>query len=241
MLFSHPEIAARLNEGFECAWQSVRAVPKIEIDFGDGRRLERTLNGNVATLFCTPQGELYDLVPGIVSPEEYLARLGEASRLFAALSSSPDPRRLVGRYHQESARLARLAPALARAEIELELHQADMAKMWVEHSLKKALGNLHLARTSETGRQGARQDAHGDPPAAENELAADTEHNRIHRYPLAHALLAEQPLAPWDSLTSRVYREILGVDLDDPWLGLAPYVLGGELGRREPEPERASR
>ena len=39
------------------------------------------------------------------------------------------------------------------------------------------------------------------------------------------------PLARPAEIQGLVYRELLHVDLDDPYLGLAPDVLGGELGR----------
>ena len=47
-LYSDPAIADRLRQDFVLHWQSVRPVPKITIDFGDGRKLERTITGNSA-------------------------------------------------------------------------------------------------------------------------------------------------------------------------------------------------
>jgi hypothetical protein len=63
-------------------------------------------------------------------------------------------------------------------------------------------------------------------------LLEDTRYNRAIRYPKAHDLLARAPLSKPSELTKTAYKEILDVDLDDPYLGLAPYVLGGEGGRR---------
>ena len=39
MLFSHPTLSAWLSDRFECAWESIRPVPKVTIDFGNGRTL----------------------------------------------------------------------------------------------------------------------------------------------------------------------------------------------------------
>ena len=68
MLFSQPEIVDLLNTEFECAWQELRPVPRVEIDFGNGHRLERTLAGNIATWYLLPDGRAYDLLPGLVGP-----------------------------------------------------------------------------------------------------------------------------------------------------------------------------
>src|SRR5262245_58426354 len=71
-----------MGNDFECAWQSVRPVPRVTIDFGDGRTLERTLHGNVATFFCTAEGRVFDVAPGVGTPEDFLARLAQASALY---------------------------------------------------------------------------------------------------------------------------------------------------------------
>ena len=81
MLFSHPDVARFLSDSFECAWESVRPVPHVTIDFGNGRMLERTLHGNIVTYLCTASGEVYDLIPGLVDPREYVRRLDQAVRL----------------------------------------------------------------------------------------------------------------------------------------------------------------
>jgi hypothetical protein len=69
-------------------------------------------------------------------------------------------------------------------------------------------------------------------------LEQDTREVLELRYPLALALLRERPLARPAELTHEVYRRLLEVDLADPYLGLAPAVLGGELGAPLSPPER---
>ena len=46
MLLSDPDVIRFVNENFVACWQMVRPVPQVTIDFGDGRRLRRTLGGN---------------------------------------------------------------------------------------------------------------------------------------------------------------------------------------------------
>lgn len=230
MLFSHPDVARHMSQLFECAWESVRPVPHVTIDFGNGHTLERTLHGNIVTYLCTASGEVYDLIPGLVDPREYLHRLDQAIRLRrgmsfvglvpplagdSASSSEPPPapvhdpsRVLWTRWHEA---------VVARASAgELQggdpINVFDGSKMRVEHRIDMALA----------------------PPMNEGDiaaLAADTLHNRTHRYPLASQLLLERPFVRHVEITAEVYRRVLGVDLSDPYLGLAPEVLGGEGGR----------
>jgi len=230
VLFSHPEIVAFLGEQFECAWQGLRPVPFVEIDFGNGYRLERTLNGNIATWFCTPDGRAYDVLPGLVGPAEYLARLRGARRLHEALASianadgsGVDLHQLVRRYHESELALQDHEPATLRAAAERERQVADLVKSLVESSIKRSVGKLHAAAAEDF-------EAFATTPDDE-ELAEDTAYNREHRYPAAHRLLESRPLATPAELTWELFREVLHVDLEDPYLGLAPRVLGGELGR----------
>ncbi|HMP61494.1 MAG TPA: hypothetical protein PKD86_19295, partial [Gemmatales bacterium] len=55
-------------------------------------------------------------------------------------------------------------------------------------------------------------------------LAADTQHNEGRRRRAVHELLAEVgPVRP-EAITRRLYKEILGTDLDDPYLGLGTIL-----------------
>jgi len=159
---------AKFLRGFECAWQSVRPVPRVEIDFGNGTKLTRTLNGNIATLFCTSDGGVYDIVPGLVAADEFLRRAREAVALHGFTGST----RTLAAYH--------------RVKI----------------------------------------DADGDAEAGATLLDEDTRINIETRYPMAHALMARRPLARPEEITSELYRDILDVDLDDPFLGLKPHFDG---------------
>ena len=46
LLYPQPIINQLLRDRFVLHWQSVRPVPRVTIDFGDGRRHERTLTRN---------------------------------------------------------------------------------------------------------------------------------------------------------------------------------------------------
>src|SRR5262249_5911580 len=45
-LYANKEVSDFLRDHFVLHWKSVRPVPHITIDFGDGRKMDRTITGN---------------------------------------------------------------------------------------------------------------------------------------------------------------------------------------------------
>src|SRR5262245_24965907 len=64
-LYPDATVSRLLAERFTLCWHSVRPVPKVTIDFGDGRTLERTLTGNSAHLVLDARGRPVDALPGL--------------------------------------------------------------------------------------------------------------------------------------------------------------------------------
>jgi hypothetical protein len=64
-LYANGEISQALRDNYVLHWKSVRPVPRVTIDFGDGRKLERTLTGNSIHYILTPDGEVVDALPGL--------------------------------------------------------------------------------------------------------------------------------------------------------------------------------
>jgi hypothetical protein len=88
-LYVNQEIGRQLRENFVLHWQSVRPVPRVTIDFGDGRKLERTITGNSAHYLLAADGTPLDVLPGLYGPEKFSAWLSEARRLHAGFQSLP--------------------------------------------------------------------------------------------------------------------------------------------------------
>jgi hypothetical protein len=74
-LYTNEEISNYLRDHFVLHWKSVRPVPRVTIDFGDGRKLERTLTGNSAHYVLTSEGQPLDVLPGLYSPSAFRAWL----------------------------------------------------------------------------------------------------------------------------------------------------------------------
>ena len=68
VLYPDPQIAGLLRDRFVLHWESVRPVPKVTIDFGDGRRLVGTVTGNSIHYVLDSHGRLVDGLPGLNGP-----------------------------------------------------------------------------------------------------------------------------------------------------------------------------
>ena len=86
VLYSNAEVSAVLRDRFVLHWQSVRPVPTVTIDFGDGRKLERTLTGNSIHYILDSQGRPLDALPGLYGPQAFLRGLTSAETFFKSLA-----------------------------------------------------------------------------------------------------------------------------------------------------------
>jgi hypothetical protein len=82
ILYSNAVIAKYLSENYILHWQSVRPAPKVTIDFGDGRKIERTLTGNSIHYVLDPKGVIIDALPGLYSPQAFLKFLQDAKTAY---------------------------------------------------------------------------------------------------------------------------------------------------------------
>jgi hypothetical protein len=77
-LYPNAEVSQVLRDRFILHWQSVRPVPKVTIDFGDGRKLERTLTGNSIHYVLDASGRPIDAIPGLYGPQAFLRQLQQS-------------------------------------------------------------------------------------------------------------------------------------------------------------------
>lgn len=74
-LYANEEIGNYLRKNFVLCWHSVRPVPRVTIDFGDGRKLEQTLTGNSIHYVLDSEGRPFDALPGLYGPQAFLREL----------------------------------------------------------------------------------------------------------------------------------------------------------------------
>ena len=89
MLFSDDQVAQFINARFEPAWEMVREVPIVRIDFGGGKVVTRTLHGNILTSVCAADGTLLDALPGIYTAAAYRDQLDQFRLLHQAYAAVP--------------------------------------------------------------------------------------------------------------------------------------------------------
>src|SRR5215813_5539715 len=101
VLYANSAIADLLRDHFVLHWQSVRPVPLITIDFGDGRKLERTITGNSIHYILDSQGKVLEALPGVYGPQAFARSLADAEALFTNLKGKGDDekRRLLREYY----------------------------------------------------------------------------------------------------------------------------------------------
>lgn len=95
VLYANAEVSKTLRENYVLHWKSVRPAPLLTIDMGDGRRIRRTITGNSIHYLLDPEGCVLDALPGIYSPQAFLAALGRAAFGTRAAKSGDDPLWLV--------------------------------------------------------------------------------------------------------------------------------------------------
>ena len=78
-LYANREISSVLRDRVILHWQSVRPVPKVTIDFGDGRQLQRTLTGNSIHYLLDAEGRPLDALPGLYGPKAFLSWVERAA------------------------------------------------------------------------------------------------------------------------------------------------------------------
>lgn len=107
MLFSNNKVANYINTHYEASWKSLRPVPKVSIDFGNGTVVNRTLNGNIATFICTSDGTILDVIAGMYEPEDFLKRLQLAESVMKKLpAAGPERTQYLVAYHAGEAQRA---------------------------------------------------------------------------------------------------------------------------------------
>ncbi|HEX8733736.1 MAG TPA: hypothetical protein VF721_00300 [Pyrinomonadaceae bacterium] len=89
VLYSNAEISRFLRENYVLHWKSVRPAPKVTIDFGDGRKIERTLTGNSIHYLLDESGTIIDALPGLYSPQGFLKYITQAQKVSKIIDGAP--------------------------------------------------------------------------------------------------------------------------------------------------------
>ncbi|MCL1466307.1 thioredoxin family protein [Argonema galeatum] len=128
-LYPNAEVSKLLRDRFILHWQSVRPVPKVTIDFGDGRQMQRTLTGNSIHYILDAEGRAIDALPGLYGPKAFQRQLEQAEKAVKESSRLTDSQRdeFLRQYYRS--RLAEIegnwAADLSKLGISLPLGRID--------------------------------------------------------------------------------------------------------------------
>jgi hypothetical protein len=239
VLLSDPEVAAYLKDQVVPAWETVREVPKLTLDFGNGKKITRTLAGNTSILLCTADGKVMDAFPGVYTPADFLRELK------ASLAASKDPQQLLAWHVKEglSAPVPRQAMSftMGKAVIEAPLLQAlNMKETPFEpapetetpDSAKRIFSRyaMMLADLSKSpASRGSVLRTIGLPRNATPQqiVAMDSRNNVRAVRPAVHLWLATLDKLPTPEEAKNVmFKQLLHIPIDDPYLGLGDTLPG---------------
>lgn len=100
LLYPDESIRKLLHDEFVLTWKSVRPVPKITIDLGDGRKVERTITGNSVHYIVLPDGQVVDVLPGLYGPKPFNERLAKGLAAARRAMQSPDASVVLAEYRR---------------------------------------------------------------------------------------------------------------------------------------------
>jgi hypothetical protein len=251
VLYADPVIAALLRDHFVLHWKEVRPVPKVTIDFGDGRRMTRTLTGNSAHYVLDSDGRPLDALPGLFSPRAFAAALEDDARLAAQLAAAPSTRdaTLVAWHAHQLSTLVDGWTRLLRARgitVPVRLPSEPQYALASLNETSRGAGYERLATTAELSpalqarieqRLPAAWKANDQAPTKAilespvlravrdigETVGRDSIENELYNRGRVHTWFTQREVVDEPvALDYRVYSELFLSPLDDPWYGLMP-------------------
>lgn len=101
-LYANKDVSTFMKDNFVLYWSSERAVPRVTIDFGDGRKIQSTTTGNSAHYILDDKGEVLDVIPGLYAPRAFRAELAKSLAHAKEVAAAPAHERgakIIG-YHE---------------------------------------------------------------------------------------------------------------------------------------------
>jgi len=260
ILYSDPEIADLLRTRFVLHWQSVREVPIVTVDFGDGRRLRQPIIGNSVHLVLGDQGRVFDALPGLVTPGKFVIWLSSVSGLHHQLRQM-DPQtseQTIQVWHRKRANRRRLEseltirmnqpvkdlnpldPRWTVAATALNVTTGGRVLELLNHQRPDAAAAMRIAPL----KMAAEIPLLRMVDAVEPRIAHDSFFNLYGLQPKIDDWYTQNPgTGDYQRLTERIYEEIFLMPLSDPWLGLSPengFIALDSGGRLAPGTPKSS-
>lgn len=251
MLLSDPSIEALLRDELVPCWESVHDTAKVTIEFGNGKKLNRTIGGNTVIYLCRPDGGVVDAFPGVYTPTDFHL---EAKLALQVLKGNE-----AGMSDLAIAALHRTHLPVRKPLNKSKIGATTISKRSVESPLRFGLRiPASPIKTTPPGSEGTDLDA---PLRDTSKYAAnathirkqflaskdrerlspeafgrrmvelDSQNNRLVVRPRVHELLAASAQALTAADWQRaMFVGLLDTDLSDPYFGLLDVLLPGTPG-----------
>lgn len=247
ILYADRRISALLRKQYVLHWKTVRPVPMMTIDFGDGRVLKRTITGNSIHYLLDSEGRPIDAIPGLVTSETFLASVSAAEALAQELAPLPHTDRMsvLKQWHQERIEQAlvawesdirKLEPRAAIPHTEARTRAAQLERISEERW--PTLGTVHGHEPTfapevspqiewsawKASRIAVTKAIQESPMLRQLQfsVAEDSVRNEYQLHRQIHEWLSNAQYTDVEALNTRVYSQLFLAPLDDPWYGLKP-------------------
>jgi hypothetical protein len=152
-LYANAELSRWLRDTFVLHWSSERPVPKLTIDFGDGRRIATTMAGNSAHYVLDADGRVLDVLPGLMTPRAFRDELEAVVELAGRLdgTSAGDRARLLEEHHAGRVEaIDRTWKKLGAAQIPAGTFEVSLAAAQ-RRTVSKAFVEMPVVKTAQLG------------------------------------------------------------------------------------------
>ena len=259
VLYPDPTISKAMRDQFVLHWQTVVEVPKVTIDFGNGRKLERTLTGNSMHMVLTSDGLPIDAMPGLVTPLVFNQWLSEVNVLDQRLAKLPankrqaeivtfhkqrDPQRFQAERKLNLGNVAELSPLDPKWKKIADEYWASALQTSPRLGTFSPESTVLLTRLvpAEAAMPLAVSKSIAETPMLrmvrklENSIYRDTAYNLLALQPKIDRIFVQTGAVNEQQLTRIVYNGVFLMPLSDRWLGLSPgdeFVAIENGGRTE--------
>lgn len=282
MTLCKKEIVDLLSKQVIPCWESLGPVPKVTIDFGSGKKLHRTLGGNIVLYLLLPDGRVVDAFPGVYTSTDFLEELHPALD-FVRDFGFDVPSDSITNWHVERTSLIRPAAGSKREYLEdvpsardpwviidqtsgidsdrYNVAGSNAGKAASESGLLRALGAKPLSAKPRDRKKvdpwiiseknpdklkaydefekltGQIEDLSKRPmtagmlkslfPNRQEIVQEDSKFNRKFTRSAVHLMFASSTRLPEiNEVRDMIYKKILHIPIDDPYLGLSEMFPG---------------
>ncbi len=119
LLYPDPAVAALLRTRFVLHWSSERPAPRVTIDLGTGNSVVTTITGNSVHYVLDSSGRPVDALPGLMTPQQFVAGLQHAAEAVAATGALDGQARTTALHGYHDQRIAAIDAAWVAATGEI--------------------------------------------------------------------------------------------------------------------------